>query len=123
MNDSLRAKLKLQCPVLCRGRDLPLLNCGEGWYQHIEKMMRELEVFAQQYRNQGRDEEELPKLVWIETHHATMQAVIDNLTAEMDEIVEQYEEGSESVCEHCGKPGRPQGKWTEILCDDCYGEI
>ena len=102
--------------MICRGDKLPFLNCGDGWYQLIADMMDELEPLAQDMKRLSGKE---PKLAWIETHHATMQVVMDDIGKDMDEVIERYQDASESVCENCGQTGRPQGKWVEILCDEC----
>ncbi|WP_273150757.1 hypothetical protein [Methylophaga thiooxydans] len=117
MKQHLAAQIKLRAPMLCRGDDLPFLNCGDGWYQLIVNMMDELEPMAQEMKQLYGKE---PKLFHIETHHATMQVVIDDISKAMDEIIERYEEKSETICVSCGAPGRPQGKWVEILCNSCF---
>jgi hypothetical protein len=40
-------------------------------------------------------------------------------TDRMDELIEIAEEESYTLCEECGKPGKPIGMWIRTLCPKC----
>jgi len=41
-------------------------------------------------------------------------------TAELHDLIEDVEARSYTVCESCGKPGKPrEGGWILTLCDEC----
>lgn len=46
------------------------------------------------------------------------------LAEEIDEVVTNYEDKSETVCERCGEPGklRCYNKWELTRCNPCYEE-
>lgn len=80
--------------------------------------MLQLEEMCRSYQAQGRDP--LPKLFNIEPDRPEMIVRIDDMTNEMDELVEHYQEISESTCEDCGQPSQIRGGWIQTLCDRCY---
>jgi len=37
------------------------------------------------------------------------------------DFIDEMEAKSLTICEHCGKPGKPRdGGWILTLCDECY---
>lgn len=45
------------------------------------------------------------------------------LYEDVDSIVSNAEDESFSICEKCGKPGKPrEGGWIKTLCDECATE-
>lgn len=120
MRESLKAQIKLKYPISCRGSDLPTLNCGDGWFELIDSLLNELEPIALVMKQQGTIELGLPKLFYIEPDRGSMKVAMDNINNAMDELIEKYQEKSESVCEACGSPGTVNGHgWVEVLCTTC----
>ena len=40
-----------------------------------------------------------------------------------EQLIAQFEKESETICEHCGKPGQIRGTgWYMTLCDECWKE-
>jgi len=42
-------------------------------------------------------------------------------TTELLDFIDEMEAKSLTICEHCGKPGKPRyGGWVLTMCDECY---
>ncbi|MCX4190280.1 hypothetical protein [Methylophaga sp. OBS3] len=117
MKNNLKARIKLKAPLLCKGDKLPNIFCGDGWYQLISEMMDLLEPMAHDVKKQYCKE---PRLYSIEPSKGSMKVIIDDIDMAMDNVIEQYEDKSGSICETCGEPGIANGiGWIEVLCKHC----
>jgi hypothetical protein len=54
-----------------------------------------------------------------------MEGGSHELFTQVHDIVDKYEELSETICEMCGKPGilRTDRPWISTLCDKCKEEL
>lgn len=77
MRNPLRARIKLQCPILYRGRYLPSIDADESWYNSIEAMLREIGHLASGFKINGWDPEHLPSVYHIEKIDHTLSVDID----------------------------------------------
>ncbi len=111
------------------------LEIGDGWYQLIQDMCREI---AAAYEAEGaaadlvvdQVKEKYGTLRFYYHHKAPgteAQAlgclpVSSELRQTVERIVDDYEEKSAHVCELCGKPGslREDLEWMLTLCDEHY---
>lgn len=122
------------------------LDCGDGWYQLIRDMCREITAA---YEAAGRPPDVVVDQVKEKFgalrfyyHHKNQPITFHapdslpdghgpcvgpdgaELNQKVEEIVDRYEEMSGDVCEVCGAPGslRTDLQWTSTLCDEHYQE-
>ncbi len=121
--------------------DFPFMRCAnrngdtdaigifidDGWY----KLLNELcEKIAAVYRNSGAGPDIIVEEVkekyggmrfeyHFSAHNQTEPT--KSVHKAIDDLVSQYENLSETVCERCGKPGRLREElpWILTLCDEC----
>lgn len=44
-----------------------------------------------------------------------------SITPYGEQLIAEFEKESETICEHCGKPGKLRGtSWYMTLCDECW---
>jgi hypothetical protein len=113
MGAELEGKLKAEYPTVFQHLDNPgsLMNfgieCGDGWFQVIWDLCRELEalgVVAEQ----------------IKEKMGCLRVYGYNLSTEAWDAIARAEERSERTCEICGKPGRLiPGGWVVVRCPEC----
>ena len=93
--------------------NLTLKQCqqcvGPGWSDLIKKIYEALpeDAFISQVKEK----------------FGGLRFYIGAATVEVHDMIEQVERESYTVCEQCGKPGKPrEGGWILTLCDDCVEE-
>ena len=49
-----------------------------------------------------------------------LRVYVDNVDQEIYDFLSEVENESYTICEECGKPGKPRkGGWIKTLCDEC----
>ena len=88
------------------------LECGQGWYESIYNLCRQLLTEVKSNFKVGQIKE---KFGGGRFYYS------GDITPYGEELIRQWEVDVESVCEICGKPGklRTDGWWC-AMCDDCY---
>ena len=87
-------------------------ECGDGWYDLLDKLSEELLPFEGVVTSQ------------VKAKFGGLRFYIDGTTNENDkqvyEIIDKYEDLSYKTCEKCGQPGKVRNTgWVRTLCDDC----
>jgi hypothetical protein len=92
-------------------------ECGDGWFNLLDNLMTEID-------NTGHPD--LVYIAQIKEKFGTLRFYVnfekceDTIYNKIYEIIQNYEEVSETTCEVCGKPGTLRGGgWLRTLCDDC----
>lgn len=110
------------------------IESDDGWFDLIYNCCREIQ---EAYNKRGIKPDFYP--LQIKEKYGTLRVyyggsldereAADDKSAEYEEawkdvknIVEKYENISETICEHCGSPGtlRTNRWYLRTLCDDCY---
>jgi hypothetical protein len=113
MNQTYLRALRVAYPRLLGSAPIGI---GDGWYSLVRDMLDKLEAECQNMQ-----EAERPVITFIEQKYGTLNMCLSTSTTALDHIAFEAEYNSESVCEHCGKPGllRPEEIWMETLCNAC----
>jgi len=97
-------------------------ECGDGWYQILDELCSEIEKII----NESDSPVDL-EVNQIKEKFGTLRfnVSIDGPEKEctkIEELIQEAEQKSASICEECGKPGiiRDDLGWILTLCDDCY---
>ena len=131
MNGSQSSELFLRCPTIYRGRhDGPQRNlmcfgfeCGPGWYQILYDLSVAIESIAQNMKQNGVTEGQLPLIVQVKEKFGGLRFYLSNHTAEIDDLITAAEEKAAITCEMCGKPGQliNDSGWYRTVCSACRG--
>lgn len=90
------------------------MEWGAGWYHVFYNLCKDLltEVKSDFY--------------WIQLKEKYARATCyysGGITPYGEQLIAQFEKESETICEHCGKPGEVRGSgWYMTLCDECWKE-
>ena len=117
--------------VACVDDNYVAFGCdiGDGWYDLLHGLCEEITAIYIQY---GADvdivvdqvKEKYGGLRFYYHREGILADETANITLnrQIENIVEQYEERSEHVCEECGNEGilRNDLSWISTLCDNCY---
>ena len=125
MKKELQNKLKEKYPSLFNQSNLPntrSLMCygcaiGDGWYDIFDKMCEKIiEVDTNKQVSFSQVKEKFGYLrVYADSGDIKREKV-----KIIQEIINQTEGDSATVCESCGKPGEQRrGEWIKVLCDEC----
>ena len=100
----------MQQTAMCWGFD-----CGDGW----EPLIRGLSEKIEAYNN---DHPESPVIAFqVKEKFGGLWFYVDGAIKEILDLIQEYEERSEKICEQCGKPGKlRKGAWLLTLCDECH---
>jgi len=86
------------------------VECGEGWYDLLDKLMTEIESVC-------------PGGVCIsqiKEKFGGLRFYVDGAPREVFDIIDKYEALSEKTCESCGGPGKQTDDgWIVTLCEKC----
>jgi len=81
---------------------------GPGWASLVERLWKLC------------DEQNI-HIMQIKEKFGGLRFYIGGATKEVFDIIDEVEAQSFTICEYCGKPGRPRdGGWIKTLCDECY---
>ena len=130
MHPDLDRKLVEDFPLLYADRDRPFtetcmgfgFQCMDGWEPHIRYLSSQLEPLVQKLIDENTDAKIVPRVSCVKEKFGTLRFYLTCGTDEMFDLIHFFEEGSESICEACGKHAklRSSGGWCITLCDCCF---
>ena len=116
MRADLQERLFKKYPKLFRQVDLPVeqslmsfgIECGDGWYELIDDLCSKLQHYD-------------VEAVQVKEKFGTLRFYLDYYPEGVDQLVEEAEERSSTICEYCGKSGRTVniGNWLYTVCEEC----
>jgi len=123
MRADLDKKLVADFPMLYRDRYASMqqtamcwgFDCGDGW----EPLIRELSEKIEAYNNEHPDNPVVAAQV--KEKFGGLRFYVDGAIKKILDLIQEYEERSEKICEQCGKSGKLRDKgWMRTLCDECH---
>lgn len=95
-------------------RNLPWgIECGAGWWDLIENLCEEIDSICQ---DKGYDF----YITDIKEKFGGLRFCLNQVTDEIEDIIQFYEEKSFEVCEECGSPGEIYDDfWVVTRCQAC----
>lgn len=121
-------RLYLHFPIIYRGhheRRYPLnkegMACGNGWFNLIYKLSRDIETIAKQLSADGSDENKLPKVIQVKQKFGGLRLYMVNQTRVISALIEEAQKASFEICETCGQPGKAfsDDGWFRTVCESC----
>lgn len=105
--------LFVACPLLYRGRELPLsknliplgVSCSDGWAAHLLQYSQKLEAHLQSLVAAGVPLEEVPMAVQVREENGVLRVYLSAYDEVSDAVVREIAFHSESICEICGVAG------------------
>lgn len=112
------------CPILYRGRELPLsknlmalgVSCSDGWSELLMKYSVKLETHLRALLDAGVPLENLPMAVQVKEDKGTLRVHLSAYDEVCDAVVREIAFHSESVCEVCGSAGKLVAESKRTLC-------
>jgi hypothetical protein len=114
-----------ECPNLYADRHASVMescmpwgfDTMDGWFPIIRDLSLKLEAIV---AAMPEGERALYKCAQCKEKFGTLRYYMTASTCEMDGLIDEAEEASAKICEHCGQPGRLRtGGWLFTLCDKC----
>lgn len=103
--------------------NLKYTECGDGWFDLIERLCAVLQNEADNaaYRLSGEEKEAVqPIAAQVKEKFGGLRFYIYGGNEEMRGAIRMAEAMSFKICESCGVPGHKQpGGWIRTLCDPC----
>jgi hypothetical protein len=126
-------KLFADFPRLFKGKDLGMqanLMCfgfefGDGWFDLIYQLCADLEEEYQKLSPEAIAEAGDDSYIVFQAKEkfGGLRFYMDSGTEEMYNLASAAEEKSFTICEYCGKEGKPRrGGWIKTLCDQHHDE-
>ena len=83
---------------------------GEGWRSLVEKLVNDIAKIDPKV-----------EVTQVKEKFGTLRFYISGGNDEVDNLIEKAERKSSTICEICGKKGKPRDlPWVLTLCADCY---
>jgi hypothetical protein len=98
------------------------IECGDGWFDLIDRLCRACENEIEMLMAQGMPKERWPRIAQIKEKFGGLRFYVrgplsDDLRAQILQV-ENIE--SLRICERCGAPGRlREERWRRTYCDNC----
>ena len=109
-------------PMLFSGREF-FFECGDGWFDLIDGLCAQLVDACAQLSEQER---ELVSIFQIKEKMGELRVYLDadEVSEEMDRIIDRMSIRSLTICELCGSEGRRRGAnyCVRVRCDRCLGQ-
>ena len=103
--------------------NLKYTECGDGWFDLIERLCAVLQNEADNVAYRLSDEEKeavQPVAAQVKEKFGGLRFYIYGGNEEMWGAIRMAEAMSHKICEDCGVPGHKQpGGWIRTLCDPC----
>lgn len=104
----------MQNTVMCWG-----FECSDGWEPLIREASEKLEPLIEQYIKDNPEDEHPPTSSQVKEKYGTLRWYMAFSTEDMDKIISEAEDKSETTCEICGKSGKLRGKgWYYTACSE-----
>jgi len=116
MDRHLQSMLVQKYPSLCQETKLNIQqSCmawgseiGNGWYELVDELFEKLSKFDGLVLTQVKEK------------FGELRVYVNSGTDEVYDIINEYENKSEKICETCGSPGKIHGGgWLRAVCDTC----
>ena len=98
-------------------------ECGDGWFDLIDELCMSIQnVYEKDGIPVDIEVDQVKEKYGSLRFYATAKGP-EHVQAEVDRLIRQAEDKSESICEECGKPGiLRDGDWISVRCDGCYAK-
>ena len=93
---------------------------GPGWYDLIIELVLKIEEI---YKNKRLDIKEF-EIFQVKEKYGSLRFYTNSSLAEVNDLISEYEDKSEKICEKCSMEGKIRAKdgWFMALCDICAEE-
>lgn len=90
---------------------------GTGWYDLIIELVSKIEDI---YKSKNLDIREF-KIYQVKEKYGSLRFCVETNLKEVDDLITEYEDKSEGICDNCGIEGKIYKKngWFRILCGTC----
>jgi len=98
------------------------VECGDGWFNLIDRLCRECEREIERLDSLGVPRERWPRVAQIKEKFGSLRFYARGcLPEELRELIQEISEKSRLTCELCGafKKSRAAEAWHSTTCDDC----
>lgn len=116
--------LKQKYPVIFS--ELKYFECGDGWFDLIDKLCFYLDQAAKNASYGSTDEskkDNQPIAIQVKEKFGGLRFYISGGNERMHGMISMAEGFSFSVCESCGSKGSKKGKaWLYTMCDLCWDQ-
>ena len=103
-----RASLINKYPLFFRYLDFGI-ECYDGWLWLLDELIGKIVCI-----------DPLASASQIKEKYGTLRVYMMSTTDEIEDLIEEYEVLSETVCELCGSPGKINDDgWISVRCDTC----
>lgn len=94
------------------------MDVSPFWLPLIRELSRELERLI---RRSTVPKDEWPYAYSVKEKHGALRFMLSSGTDEMYQLIEECEDKSETICELCGRDGKPifHKGWWSVMCDEC----
>ena len=125
MNKELEDKLFQDFPVLySQERENSCakftFDCLDGWHALIREFSEKMTPLMTQARQEGDPDGFFARIVGIKEKFGGLRVYLSTGTDAMYDLINEYEDRSEHICEICGEPGTidPAAFYKAALCED-----
>lgn len=94
-------------------------ECGPGWFPLLTELSDKLDtIFREKYPELMNDF----RVLQVKEKFGTLRFYVSSAPQEVYDLIYEYENKSDSICESCGKPGKLTEKhmWLQTLCEECF---
>lgn len=90
-------------------------ECGDGWFNLLLELTRQLEALALTFA-----EDDRPSVQQVKEKYGSLRFYLSHGSEEMYALIGSAEALSAETCETCGQPGEIKGKgWLRCTCLGC----
>lgn len=89
-------------------------ECGDGWFELLKECITKIKEICERDKFKT-------KIVQVKEKYGCLRFYLDNYTNDIGTVVEDAEEKSKTICEYCGKEGKPvnRHRWYSAECAHC----
>lgn len=93
-------------------------ECGDGWYELIRELSERLYPLVEAISTD--EYGSYCSATQVKEKYGTLRFYMTVTTAQMDDILEEFEDRSSRICEACGKPGNLENinYWLSTTCEE-----
>ena len=99
-------------------------ECGDGWYNLIDELCASIQKVCEAADTPVDIEVEQVKEKYGGLRFYADANGSESVRREIDRLISEAENRSETICEECGQPGvmRDDHGWLCVRCDQCYAK-
>lgn len=96
------------------------IQCGDGWFDILDKLFALLEYKHSQRANDARESDlKPPRIFDVKEKYGVLRVKAANTDSFSDGAIAMAEALSSRVCEECGKPGKAiREGWISTMCEE-----